>query len=157
VVDAPPHLGSECEKDVDGLDASHRRKRVIIVYPFLLDETAHDEPRLVLDHLPCLILLELEHPPQGDLAVAGWEVDELTPTVVLDGVHLLLHHGALGHVTLDFDEGAGFPDVRQVDHGVDVALHIPWHHRLVTEDVVDDVVVQRGVIMCGIDVVLITL
>jgi hypothetical protein len=87
---------------VDGLDASHRRERVIVVNPLLLDEAMRDEPHLVLDHLHNLILLELEHPLLSDRAVASWQVNDLPHTVVLDGVHLLLH---------------------QVKLGVDVALH----------------------------------
>jgi hypothetical protein len=157
VVDVPPLLGSEREKDADGLNASHRSERVIVVDALLLDEPAHDEPRLVLDHLPSLVLLELEHPLQSDRAVACMQVDELSCTVVLDGVHLLVHRGAPGHVTLSFSEGAGFPSVCQVKLGVDVALHTSWHHRLVTEDVVDGAVAQWGVIMCDVDAVLVTL
>jgi hypothetical protein len=157
VVDAPTLLGSKREKDADGLDASHRREHVIIVDLFLPDEIARDEPRLVLDHLPCLVLLELEDPLQGDRAVAGWQVDELPCMVVLDGVHLLLHRDVLGRITLGFSEGAGFPSVCQVELGVDVALHTPWHHCLVTKDVVDGAVAQRGVILRGVDAVLITL
>jgi hypothetical protein len=157
VVDTPPLLGSERKKDADGLDASHRRERVIVVDPFLLAETTRDEPRLVLDHLPCLILLELEHRLQGDQAVVGCQVDELPRMVVLDGVHLLLHCGVPGRVTLSFDEGAGFPGVRQVELGIDVVLHTSWHHRLVAEDVVDGAVAQRGVVVRGVDAVLVTL
>jgi hypothetical protein len=59
---------------------------------------------------------------------------------VLDGVHLLLHRGKLGYVTLGFGEGAWFPGVRQVKLSVNLVLHTPWRHRLVTEDVVDDAV-----------------
>jgi hypothetical protein len=145
VVDAPPLLGSEREKDADGLDASHGRGRVVVVDPLLPDEAACDEPRLVLDHLLGLVLLELEHPLQSDWAVASRQVDELPCTVILDGVHLLPHRGAPGRVTLGFSEGAGFPDVRQVNLGVDVALNTPWHHRLAAKDVVNGVVAQRGV------------
>jgi hypothetical protein len=157
VMDTSPLLGSEREENADGLNASHGRECVIIVDPLLLDETACDEPRIVLDHLPGLILLELEHPLQSDRAVASRQVDELPHTVVLYGVDLLLHRGVLGPVTLGFSEGAGFPSVRQVKFGIDVALRTPWHHCLVTEDSVDGAVVQRGVIVHGINAVLVTL
>jgi hypothetical protein len=100
----PPLLGSEREKDADGLNASHRHKRIVLVDPFLLDKTVRDELRLVLDHIPCLVLLELEHPLQGDRAVTGWQVNELPCMIVLDGVHLLLHRDAPGRITLDFSE-----------------------------------------------------
>jgi hypothetical protein len=124
-MDAPPLLGSEHEENADGLDASHRHERVVVVDPLLLDETVHNEPRLVLDHLPSLVLLELEHPLQSDRVVASRQVDELPRMVALDGVHLLLHHGTPGRITLGFGEGAGFPGVRQVKLDVDVALHTP--------------------------------
>jgi hypothetical protein len=87
---------------MDGLDASHLREHVVIVDPLLMDEAMRDEPRLVLDHLHNLVLLEFEHPLLSDRAVAKWQVDELPHTVVLDGVHFLLHCGAQGHVTLGF-------------------------------------------------------
>jgi hypothetical protein len=47
--------------------------------------------------------------------------------------------------------------VHQVKLGIDVALHTPWHHRLVTEDVVDGAVAQWGVIVCSVDAAVITL
>jgi hypothetical protein len=47
--------------------------------------------------------------------------------------------------------------VCQVKLDVDVALHTPWHHRLVAEDIVDGAVAWWGVIMCGVDAVHITL
>jgi hypothetical protein len=111
----------------------------------------------MLDQLPSLVLLELEHPLQSDRTVASRQVDELPRTVVLDGVHLLLHRSAPGHVTLGFGEGAWFPGVRQVKLGVDVALHTSWHHRLVTKDVVDGAVAQQGVVVRGVDALLVTL
>jgi hypothetical protein len=137
VMDVPPLLGSEREENADGLNANHRRECIIIVNPLLLDEVVCDEPPLVFDHLHSLILLELEHPLQSDRVVASRQVKELPPMVVLDGVHLLLHHGTPVHITLSFGEGAGFSNVCQVKLGVDVALHTPWHHRLVVEDVID--------------------
>jgi hypothetical protein len=140
VMDAPPLLGSESEEKVDGLDASHGHECVIVVDPLLLDKAVHDEPRLVLDHLPSFILLELEHPLQSDWVVASRQVNELPRTIVLDRVHLLLHRDAPGRITLGFSEGAGFPGVHQVKLGVDVKLNTPWHHRLVAEDVIDGAV-----------------
>jgi hypothetical protein len=89
--------------------------------------------------------------------VASRQVDELPRTVVLDGVHLLLHRSTPGHITLGFGEGAGFPGLHQVKLSIDVALHTPWHHRLVAEDVIDGVVAQQGVVVRDVDAVLITL
>jgi hypothetical protein len=76
VMYAPPLLGSEREENVDELDTSHGRERIIVVDRLLLDEAAHDEPRLVLDHFPSLVLLELEHPLRSDRAMANMQVDE---------------------------------------------------------------------------------
>jgi hypothetical protein len=130
VMDTPPLLGSEHEENADRLDVSHGCERIIVNDPLLLDEATRDEPHLVLDHHPSLVLLELEHPLQSDQAVARRQVDELPRTVVLNGVHLLLHCGTPGHVTLGFGEGARFHSVHQVKLGVDVALHTPWHQSL---------------------------
>jgi len=43
---------------------------VVVVDLLLLNEVACHQPRLVLDHHAQLVLLELEHPLQGDSAVA---------------------------------------------------------------------------------------
>jgi hypothetical protein len=59
VVDAPPLMCSKCDKDADGLNTSHGCERVVIVDPLLLEKGACDEPCLVLDYLPCLVINEL--------------------------------------------------------------------------------------------------
>jgi len=44
--------------------------RAVIVDPLLLEEAARHQRRFVLDHHTQIILFELEHPLQGDGAVA---------------------------------------------------------------------------------------
>jgi hypothetical protein len=80
-MNAPPLLGSEREENEDGLNASHGHERIIVVDPLLLDEATCNEPRLVLDHLPDLVLLELEYPLQSDRTVASRQVDEVPRTI----------------------------------------------------------------------------
>jgi hypothetical protein len=127
VVDAPPHHGSEREKDVDGIDVSHRREHVI--NPFLLDKPRAMSLTLCLTTSPTSFFLSLN---THFRVIGRW------PT----GKSTISHRGAPGRITLNFSEGAKFPGVRQVELDIDVVLHAPWHHRLVAEDVIDGAVAQ---------------
>ena len=62
VVHAPSFLSRQGEENTDGFHPRHRRERVLVVDPLLLDEAARHQPRLVLDHRPLLVLLQLEDP-----------------------------------------------------------------------------------------------
>jgi hypothetical protein len=54
----------------------------------------------MLDDRTGFIFLQLEHPLEGDHAVASGEINQLPGLVPLDGVHLQLHRGAPGCVSL---------------------------------------------------------
>ena len=57
VMDKPTLLCRQ-RKDTDGLLARDEREGVVVVDPLLLNEPTRHQPRLVLDHLPCLVLLD---------------------------------------------------------------------------------------------------
>jgi hypothetical protein len=73
VVHMPSLLGHQCE-ETNGLHPHDRCEGVVEVDSLLLDEPMHHQTRLVLDHRPDLILLELVDPLKGDGVVASRKI-----------------------------------------------------------------------------------
>ena len=118
-----PLPSRQCEEDTDWLHARHRVEGIIVFNPLLLDEAARHQPRLVLDHRALLILLELEHPFEGDGAVAAGQWHQLPGVVLLDGLELLLHRRPPRRITLRFSISGRLTGVRQMKLG-EVPLYL---------------------------------
>jgi hypothetical protein len=73
-VHTPSLLGRQHKEETNGLHPRDGREGVIEVDSLLLDEPARHQTRLVIDHRPGLILLELVDPLKGDGAVASRKI-----------------------------------------------------------------------------------
>jgi hypothetical protein len=136
VVHTPSLLGCQRKEETNGLYACDGREGVVEVDSLLLDEPTSHQTRLVLDHCPGLILLELVDLLKGDGAVAGRKISQLPCLVPLDRIHLLLHRDVPCRVSLRLSEGVGLAVlVRQVQLRLEV-VHRHLRDRLIAEDVV---------------------
>ena len=71
----------------------------------------------MIDHRAQLVLLELEHPLQGDRAVAVRQWHLLPGAVLLDGLELLLHCRPPRRITLRLSLSGRLTGVRQMKLG----------------------------------------
>jgi hypothetical protein len=74
VVDAPALLGCQREEETHGLHPRKKYEGVAKVNSLLLHEPTCNQSGLVLEDRTGFIFLQLEHPLEGDRAVAGWEI-----------------------------------------------------------------------------------
>jgi hypothetical protein len=151
VVEAPHFLRHQ-RKDTDRYHARHRSERIVVVDPHLLDKTARNQPCLVFDHRPSLVL-QLEHPFHGDGAMAVGQIDQLPSAVLLDGLELLFHCSAPRRIALSLGVGSRYTGVRQVELDVEVALRRGWQW-LIADDVGHCTVAQRFIVVVGVQTIL---
>lgn len=123
VMHTPERLSRQ-SKDRDRFHARDWRECIIVVDAFLLDETVCHHSCLVLNDLPCFILLQFEHPLQGDWTMVVEQINELPDSVLLNKPHLLMHCSATIRVPFCFNIGTK----------LSTTLH-DHRHRLVTNDV----------------------
>jgi hypothetical protein len=98
-------LGSQRKEESHGFHSCHKGEGIIEVDAFPLHETTCHQASLVLDDGTGFIPLQLEHPLKGDHAVTTREISKLSGAVLLNCVHLQLHHGTLCRVSLGLCEG----------------------------------------------------
>jgi hypothetical protein len=91
MVHLPPLVHREGDEQARRVQPSHRCEDFIIVDAMSFRIALHHKACLVLGHCPMLVLLHLEHPLDPDQLATGWEIDEATGAILLDGVHLFHH------------------------------------------------------------------
>jgi hypothetical protein len=120
-----------------------RSKYLIEVDAHLLNEVARGQASLVLDNLPCLILLQLVHPLQGDGAVIIRQFHKLPGVIPLDEVNLLLHRNLPCLVLLSFGEGRWLPRAHQMQLALQVSRRQSRHEHDLAQEVVIGVVANE--------------
>jgi hypothetical protein len=128
-------LGSQRKEGSHRFHPCHGGEGIVEVDPFPLHETACHQASLVLDDGTGFIPLQLEHPLKGDRAVTKREISKLPGAVLLNCVHLRLHHGTPCRVSLGLRER---PRRTVVTRKMQLRLQIvrdQSRHQLVTEKI----------------------
>jgi hypothetical protein len=128
-------LGSQCKEESHRFHPRHGGECIIKVSPFSLHEIACHQASLVLNDGTSFIPLQLEHLLKGDHAVTTREISKLPHAVLLNCVHLRLHHGTPCRVSLGLRERPRFTVVtRRTQLRLQIMRVQSWH-RLVTKKV----------------------
>jgi hypothetical protein len=148
-------LDSQYKEESHGFHPCHGGKGIVEVDAFPLHETACHQASLVLDDDTDFISLQLEHPLKGDHAVTMREISKLPGAVLLNCVHLQLHHGTPCRVSLGLCEG---PRLTVVARKMQLRLQIvrgQSRHRLVVEKVIYRTIPQWLAVVVRVDALLI--
>jgi hypothetical protein len=154
-MNTPAFLGSQRKEESHGFHSCHGGEGIVKVDPLPLHKTVCHQASLVLDDGADFIPLQLEHPLKGDCAVTTREISKLSGAVLLNCVHLRLHHGTPCRVSLSLRERLR---LAVIAHKMQLRLQIvrgQFRHRLVTENVLHHTVLQRLTVVVRVDVLLI--
>jgi hypothetical protein len=150
-MNTPAFLGSQHKEDSHRFHPCHGGKGIFEVDSFPLHETTCHQASLVLDDGTGFIPLQLEHPLKGDHTVTMREISKLPGAVLLNCIHLQLHHGTSCRMPLSLCEG---PRLAVVARKMQLCLQIMRglsRHRLVTEKVLHHTIPQQLIIVVLID------
>jgi hypothetical protein len=148
-------LGSQRKEESHEFYSYHGGEGIIEVDAFPLHETACHQASLVLDDGSGFIPLPLEHPLKGDHTVTTREISKLPGAVLLNYVHLRLHHGTPCHVSLGLCEGSRLAIIARK---MQLRLQIvrgKSRHRLVAEKVLHHTIPQRLAVVVRVDALLV--
>jgi hypothetical protein len=140
----PAFLASQRKGELHGFHLCNMGEGIIEVDAFPLHECTCHQASLVIDDGTGFIPLPLEHPLKGDRAVTTREISKLRGVVLLNSVHLRLHHER--------------PRLTVVARKMPLCLQImrdQSQHWLVTEKVLHHTIPQRLAIVVRVDVLLI--
>jgi hypothetical protein len=154
-MNTPAFLGSQHKEESHGFHPCHGGEGIIEVDAFPLLETVCHQVSLVFDDGTDFIPLQLEHPLKGDRAVTTREISKLLGVILLNCVHLRLHHGTPCHVSLDLRER---PRLTVVARKMQLRLQIArnqFRQRLVTEKVLHRMIPQRLTVVVCINALLV--
>jgi hypothetical protein len=148
-------LGSQRKEESHGFHPCHRGEGIIKVDAFLLHETMCHQASLVLDNGTSFIPLQLEHPLKCDRAVTTREISKLPGTILLNCVHLQLHHGTPCCVSLGLRER---PRLTVVARKMQLCLQImrdQSRHWLIAEKVLHHSIPQWLIVVVRINALLV--
>jgi hypothetical protein len=132
-----------------------RGEGIIKVDPLLLHETVCHQMSLVLDDGIGFIPLQLEHPLKGNRTVTTREISKLSGAVLLNYVHLRLHHGKPCHVSLGLCDRLRFVVIaRKMQLRLQI-MRGQSRHRLVVENVLHRMIPKCLTVMIHVDVLLV--
>jgi hypothetical protein len=134
-MNTPAFLGSQRKEESHRFHPRHGGECIIEVGPFSLHENVCHQASLVLDDGTSLIPLQLEHLLKGGHAVTTREISKLPHAVLLNCVHLGLHHGTPCRVSLGLRERPRFAVVARKTQLRLQIMRVQSQHRLVTEKV----------------------
>jgi hypothetical protein len=103
-----------------------------------------------------LVALDLIHTLETDCRVVNRESGEFPGLVVLDGLHLLVHHLPLGDLIFCLTKRSRFLYRGEVELGVEHSARETERHGF-PDHIVDGVKMKRRIIMVCIEIVLIDL
>jgi hypothetical protein len=144
-MNTPAFLGSQRKEESHGFHMCHGGEGIIEVDCFPLHETTCHQASLVLDDGTGFIPLQLEHPLNGGRAVTTREISKLQGAVLLNCVHLRLHHGTPCRMSLD---------LRESPRLIQIMKDQSWHW-LVTEKVLHRTILQWLTVMVRVDALLV--
>jgi hypothetical protein len=154
-MNTPAFLGSQRKEESHGFHPCHGGEGIVEVDAFPLHETTCHQASLVFDDGTDFIPLQLEHSLKGDRVVTTREISKLPTAILLNCVHLRLHHGTPCCVSLDLRER---PRLTVVARKMQLRLQIARdqsRHRLVTEKVLHRIIPQWLAVVVRIDALLI--
>jgi hypothetical protein len=154
-MNTPAFLGSQRKEESHGFHPCHGGEGIVEVDAFSLCETVCHQVSLALDDGTDFIPLQLEHPLKGDHAVTMREISKLPGMVLLNCVHLQLHHGTPCRVSLGLCER---PRLTVVTRKMQLCLQIvrdqSWH-QLFAKKVLHRTIPQWLAVVVHVDVLLI--